>query len=63
MHDWVLIISFLILKKRISFLNESLIMYRRHEGTFTDNIKNSFIKKIKFRLSIFFRIIKLFMIK
>ena len=63
MHDWVLIISFLILKKRISFLNESLIMYRRHDGTFTDNRKNSFLKKIKFRLSIFFRIIKLFMIK
>ena len=27
-------------------------MYRRHEGTFTDNIKIVY-KKIKFRLSIF----------
>ena len=63
MHDWVLIISFLILKKRIKFINENLIMYRRHDGTFTDNNKNSYLKRIKFRLLILFRIIKLFMIK
>ena len=44
-------------------INENLIMYRRHDGTFTDNNKNSYLKRIKFRLLILFRIIKLFMIK
>ena len=63
MHDWILTISFLVLNRRIKFINKDLILYRRHDKTFTENSHNSFLKKITFRLFILFRIIKLFMIK
>lgn len=63
MHDWILIVSFLVLNKKIKFIDESLIQYRRYDGTFTGNRKNSFLKKCKYRLFILYTILKLFIIK
>ncbi len=63
MHDWILAISFLILNKKIKFLDECLIIYQRHDDTFTGNKKNSFIKKCKYRLFILFTICRVFTLK
>ena len=63
MHDWILVILFLLLNKKIKFINESLIKYRRHGDTFTDNKKNSLLQKCKFRLSILYTIVRVFMFK
>ena len=46
MHDWILAISFLMLDRSIKFIDTDLILYRRHEQTFTDNSHNSFLKKL-----------------
>ena len=63
MHDWILIVSFLVLNKKIKFLDECLIKYQRHDDTFTGNKKNSFIKKCKYRLFILFAICRVFTLK
>jgi glycosyltransferase involved in cell wall biosynthesis len=63
MHDWTLAIAFLVLNKRIKFIDECLIQYRRHEGTFTGNKKTSFLKKCKYRVYILYSIYRVFMLK
>lgn len=59
MHDWVLIISFLILRKKIDFINRDLIFYRRHDSTYTGIKKNSIFKMFKYRVFIIYSLIKI----
>ena len=63
MHDWILVISFLVLNKKIKYIDQDLISYRRHEETFTGNKKNNFLNKIKFRFVILYTILRVFMLK
>ena len=63
MHDWVLAIAFMLLNKKIKLVDECLIGYRRHEGTFTGNTRNSFLQKCKFRFYILYTIVRLYMFK
>lgn len=60
MHDLILAIICILDKKKIKFVNQNLIFYRRHNETFTGNNKNSIIKKIKFRAHVLLFIIFFF---
>jgi len=50
MHDWNLCAYFAMKNKPIAFIDDSLIMYRRHNATFTGRSNNSILKRIRFRL-------------
>lgn len=63
MHDWILVIVFLLLNKQVKFIDECLIHYRRHSDTFTGNKKNSFLQKCKFRFFILYTIVKVYVFK
>lgn len=63
MHDWVMVIAFLVLNKKVKFLDLDLIQYRRHEHTFTGNKKNNLLTRIKFRFLILYTILRVFMFK
>lgn len=62
MHDWVLIISFLTLRKKIDFINRDLIFYRRHDSTYTGIKKNSIFKMFKYRVFIIYSLIKIIIV-
>lgn len=50
MHDWNLHAYFVIKNMQISFIEDSLLMYRRHDQTFTGRSKNSILVQLRFRL-------------
>lgn len=52
MHDWILGALSLLEGKKIKFIDQKLIFYRRHDHTYTGIKKNSIIKKTTFRLSL-----------
>ena len=52
MHDWILAIMSVILKKKIKFIDTELVSYRRHSKTLTGRSKNSIISKINYRIKI-----------
>lgn len=52
MHDWVLALISNFQNKKIKFVNNELIHYRRHPNTVTGRLKNSFIKVLLFRIQL-----------
>ena len=63
MHDWVIVIAFLTLNKKMKFLDLDLIQYRRHKHTFTGNKKNNLLTRIRFRFLIIYTMLRVFMFK
>lgn len=49
MHDWVITSFSLLTHRRIAFVDECLIHYRRHSGTFTGVVDTSIYTKLKYR--------------
>jgi glycosyltransferase involved in cell wall biosynthesis len=49
MHDWVITSFSLLTQRPIAFVDECLIHYRRHSGTFTGVVNTSIYTKIKYR--------------
>jgi len=49
MHDWVITSFSLLTDRRIAFVDECLIHYRRHSGTFTGIVNTSIYTKLKYR--------------
>ena len=49
MHDWVITSFSLLTHRPIAFVDESLIHYRRHSGTFTGVVNTSIYTKVKYR--------------
>lgn len=49
MHDWVITSYSLLTGRRIAFVDECLIHYRRHSGTFTGGVRKSIFTKLKYR--------------
>jgi glycosyltransferase involved in cell wall biosynthesis len=49
MHDWVIISFSLLTHRPIVFVDECLISYRRHSGTFTGVVDTSMFTKLKYR--------------
>ena len=39
MHDWVIYLASIILKKKITLTKEELLLYRRHSNTYTGRSK------------------------
>lgn len=52
MHDWVIYLASLLLKKNIHLTDEDLFFYRRHSETYTGRKKNGLIRKLQYRLFI-----------
>ena len=50
MHDWIIYLSSLLLKKKIQLTEEDLFFYRRHSETYTGRTKNGIFQKFYFRL-------------
>ena len=49
MHDWVIASYSLLTHRRIAFVDECLMHYRRHPGTFTGILDTSIYTKLKYR--------------
>lgn len=49
MHDWVITSFSLLTHRRITFVDECLIHYRRHSGNFTGVVDTSIYTKLKYR--------------
>ena len=52
MHDWILAIMSILLKKKIKFIDSELVHYRRHSQTLTGLSRDSLIKKAMYRIKI-----------
>jgi glycosyltransferase involved in cell wall biosynthesis len=52
MHDWVIYLASIILKKKITLTKEELLLYRRHSNTYTGRSKNNLYTRIRFRVSL-----------
>ena len=52
MHDWILAIMSILLKKKIKFIDSELVYYRRHSQTLTGLSRDSLIKKTIYRIKI-----------
>jgi len=52
MHDWMLAIMSVLLKKKIKFIDTELVSYRRHSKTLTGRSKNSILNRINYRINI-----------
>ncbi|MDK1724760.1 glycosyltransferase [Dellaglioa algida] len=61
MHDWWIGLMTELKRKKVLFINEPLVMYRRHGDNMTGNTRNSFIKKFFMRglisVQIIFRVL------
>ena len=52
MHDWSLSAYCALKRAPIYFIEEPLIMYRRHSNTLTGRIKTDFLRKLTFRINL-----------